>query len=143
VCSAHTRRPRLGVAPQRVQTIPQKLTCVQAGSWRGDKTSSQRGYGYRWQKARQTYLDKHPWCVMCLRDLGLPHTLTGTQADTEIVCKRTTECGALLPTASRVDHKVPHQGDQRLFWDSMNWQSLCATHHDGEKAEQERAAGFR
>jgi hypothetical protein len=25
-----------------------------------------------------------------------------------------------------------------LFWDESNWQSLCKTHHDGEKQRQEQ-----
>jgi 5-methylcytosine-specific restriction protein A len=27
--------------------------------------------------------------------------------------------------AYQVDHVVPHRGDQLLFWDRSNWQSLC------------------
>jgi len=40
-------------------TVPvldtRRVRTMQAGSWRAsDQTSSQRGYGYRWQKARAT-----------------------------------------------------------------------------------------
>ena len=35
--------------------------------------------------------------------------------------------------ASVVDHITPHKGDQALFWDEANWQSLCAPHHDSDK----------
>jgi 5-methylcytosine-specific restriction protein A len=32
--------------------------------------------------------------------------------------------------ANVVDHVVPHQGDDRLFWDEVgNWQSLCFACH--------------
>ena len=29
-----------------------------------------------------------------------------------------------------VDHIIPHRGDQKLFWDQNNWQSLCKSCHD-------------
>lgn len=32
--------------------------------------------------------------------------------------------------ATVVDHIIPHRGDQKLFWDQRNWQSLCKQCHD-------------
>ena len=29
-----------------------------------------------------------------------------------------------------LDHIIPHRGDQRLFWDQTNWESLCKGCHD-------------
>lgn len=88
---------------------------MQAGSWRADKqTSAQRGYGYRWQKARAAYLAEHPLCVYCERE-------------------------GKVTAATVVDHKIPHRGDQELFWDEKNWQSLCKPCHDVVKRlEEER-----
>ena len=85
-------------------------------SWRTDKrTSSERGYGWRWQKARKAYLALHPLCVMCLA--LEPERITA---------------------ANVVDHIIPHEGNKVLFWDSENnWQPLCKPHHDVEKAEAE------
>lgn len=85
--------------------------------WREDKTSAQRGYGYRWQKARAAWLKKHPLCVFHLEQ-------------DQVV------------EATVVDHKVPHRGDQKLFWSKSNWQSLCKTCHDSIKAKQERGGVF-
>lgn len=50
---------------RRVQTI-------QAGSWRtSDQTAAQRGYGYKWQKAREGFLRSHPCAsVARLREGG-------------------------------------------------------------------------
>lgn len=82
-------------------------------SWRSDKrTSADRGYGYAWQQARARYLEAHPLCVMC-------------------------EAEGKVTLAGVVDHKTPHKGDESLFWDEGNWQSLCKRHHDTDKAEQE------
>lgn len=86
---------------------PKPLETQNVDSWRAGITSStQLGYGYRWQKARERYLRLHPLCVMCEEGNGL-----------------------VVP-ATVVDHKVAHRGDQRLFWDETNWQGLCKTHHD-------------
>lgn len=32
-----------------------------------------------------------------------------------------------------VDHIVPHRGDEALFWDEANLQSVSADYHNGEK----------
>lgn len=72
-------------------------------------TASQRGYGAKWRKARIRWLQEHPLCVTC-------------DAEGRVVA------------ATVVDHIVPHKGDQRLFWDRRNWQSLCKYHHDQKTA---------
>ena len=83
-------------------------------SWRTDKRSStERGYTWTWTKARNAYLQDNPLCVYCGQD-------------------------GRITAANVVDHIIPHQGNQELFWDSEgNWQSLCAPHHNSEKAEIE------
>lgn len=80
-------------------------------------SSSQRGYNSRWQKARETFLRRHPLCKMC-------------------------EAEGRLTPATIVDHIIPHRGDQALFWDTGNWQPLCKPHHDKVKqAEEKRSRG--
>lgn len=71
----------------------------------GRENAFKRGYGSRWQKARIRYLRMYPLCAECLRQ--------GKAVE-----------------ATVVDHIVPHRGDQRLFWDESNWQSLCKPCHD-------------
>lgn len=101
-----TLKPRLQIQGNRLQTI-------QPGSWRTDKqTSTQRGYGYKWQQAREGYLAHHPFCVYCKRD-------------------------GILTLATVVDHRIPHRGDMTLFWDRTNWQGLCTTHHSKDKQREE------
>lgn len=70
-------------------------------------------YGTRWQKARLTYLSNNPLCVMCKA------------------------IGRIIP-ASVVDHIEPHRGNQELFWDTNNWQSLCSAHHNSTKQREEK-----
>jgi 5-methylcytosine-specific restriction endonuclease McrA len=35
------------------------------------------------------------------------------------------------------DHKVPHRGDEQLFWDRGNLQCLCKRCHDSDKQREE------
>jgi len=101
----------LKIGPAVMESLPQDPT-----SWRANKTSStQRGYGYRWKLARDAYLKAHPICVMC-------------------------EEKGLIVAANVVDHRIAHRGDQRLFWDRLNWQSLCKPHHDSHAQKRDREA---
>ena len=82
-------------------------------SWREGKSSTQRGYGYKWQQYRLRFLQSNPLCNFCMKD------------------NRVAE-------ATVVDHIKPHQGDMKLFWDSSNHQSLCKLCHDSIKQKIER-----
>jgi len=103
-----TLKPRLGTQAGRVPVI-------QPGSWRTDKlTSTQRGYGYKWQRAREHHLRDNPLCAYCQRQ-------------------------GLVTAASVVDHIVAHRGDMTLFWDLSNWQGLCVSCHSSVKQAEERS----
>ena len=39
--------------------------------------------------------------------------------------------------ATVVDHIKRHGGNQSLFWDKANWQSLCGPHHNSTKQRAE------
>lgn len=76
--------------------------------WSDDRMrggASARGYDTRWREARAIFLKQHPLCAFCLAE------------------------GKIVP-ATVVDHIIPHRGDQRLFWDQTNWESLCKECHD-------------
>lgn len=87
-----------------------------------------RIYGSKWDRARLTFLQAHPLCVMC------------------------SEQGRVT-AATVVDHIIPHKlkealcsGDreaiakaQLLFWDKTNWQPLCKQHHDSTKQRMEKS----
>lgn len=93
--------------PNKVQ--PGKLYCEEHLRIHPEVTrsASRRGYGSKWQKASREYLKSHPLCVMCMAE-NPPRYVKATV----------------------VDHKIPHRGDQKLFWDRSNWQALCKKHHD-------------
>lgn len=38
------------------------------------------------------------------------------------------------------DHVKPHRGDERLFWDEANLQTLCKPCHDRDKQREEQAS---
>lgn len=41
--------------------------------------------------------------------------------------------------ATVVDHIKPHKGDEKIFFDANNLQSLCKPCHDSHKAKQENS----
>lgn len=65
-----------------------------------------------WHRLRTITLRDNPLCVYC------------------------EQLGRLTP-ATVVDHVVPHKGDEGLFYDQGNLQSLCKPCHDSVKARQE------
>lgn len=69
-----------------------------------------RGYSSKWDLERAAFLKTHPKCARC------------------------------PASATVVDHKVPHRGDPKLFWDRSNWQPLCRACHDRWKQSMERRA---
>lgn len=73
-------------------------------------SSSARLYGWRWRRARAIYLRANPLCVRCMP------RITG---------------------ATDVDHVVPHNGNERLFWDEANWQPLCHSCHSTKTATED------
>ena len=79
-------------------------------------TPTERGYDSRWQKARLLYLSEHPLCVMCLAH------------DT-------------VTAGTTVDHVIPHKGNQELFWNESNWQTLCTSCHSKKTATTDGAFG--
>src|SRR5690625_6792765 len=80
-----TLPPRLAKAPER------SLAQVNPSSWRSGKTSTQRGYGYRWQKERERFLMAHPLCRYCPSD--------GVARETAVV-----------------DYSNRHRCEQALIW---------------------------
>ena len=97
----------------RVATLDTSIAKPLRGTgWRAGKTTNERGYTYAWQKARDRFLRANPLCAYCLK-------------------------GGRPVAASIVDHIVPHEGDQTMFWDEDNWQALCKPCHDGVKAREE------
>lgn len=49
-------------------------------------------------------------------------------------------CGRIEPDSAQLvaDHRVPHRGDEALFWDAANLWCLCKPCHDGAKQREER-----
>lgn len=126
---------RLKTIGARLSTLAPQLKTMAADSWRvSGMTSAERGYGYRWQKARAAYMVKHPFCAFCLRDVGIDY-----HQDEEAIGLECLDKGVDLPFANVVDHMIDHHGDDKVFWDSNNWQSLCFNHHNSEKQKGNKA----
>lgn len=69
--------------------------------------------GDKFRKARAAFMAAHPLCEIC---------------------------GGL---SSDLDHITPHKGDPVLFWDSDNWQALCASCHSKKTAREDGGFGNR
>jgi 5-methylcytosine-specific restriction enzyme A len=72
----------------------------------------------RWYRLRYHQLQEHPLCAMCSKL-------------------------ARVTAATIVDHVKPHRGDEELFFDATNLQSLCKTCHDGAKQQLEKSGVLR
>jgi len=71
-----------------------------------------------WFRLRHRQLSKQPLCAMCAK------------------------LGKVTP-AKIVDHVKPHRGDEALFVDEDNLQSLCKRCHDGAKQQLEKSGVLR
>ena len=105
-----TVRPRVATLRTGLASVVSSNSWIPTGA-----NAHDRGYNYAWKKARERYLKAHPLCVRC-------------------------EAAGHIEPATVVDHRIPHRGDQRLFWDENNWQSMCAPHHSGDKQREEAEA---
>jgi len=79
----------------------------------GPTGANLRPSNLRFRWMRAAYLHLHPMCAVC-------H----------------------LEPATELDHKTPHRGASRLFWDQNNWQGLCRVCH-GRKTAREVLEGNR
>ena len=67
-----------------------------------------------WKAARRSQLAEHPLCEPC-------------------------QARGLVVAATVVNHRQPHRGDEGVFFDPDNWQSLCKPCHDSEAQSQEKS----
>ena len=42
-----------------------------------------------------------------------------------------------VTAATVVDHVIPHKGDKALFWDTSNWQAMCAPCHSSKTVKED------
>lgn len=128
--------PRVKTLAPRVTGVSRRLTStMSADGWRtSGQSSAARGYGHKWRVARAAYLEKHPFCAFCLRDIGISY-----DQDAEAIGVQCMEAGHSLPFGNVVDHKIAHRGDQKLFWSSENWQTCCDHHHNSDAQKRDKA----
>lgn len=74
-----------------------------------------RGYSARWERRARAFKGSYPLCGM--RPCGKPPVMSQCRDEGRVTA------------AAHVDHVIPHRGDDALFWDEDNWQSLCAACH--------------
>lgn len=81
-------------------------------------------------------MDSRPW--RHLYSTKRWHRLRWHQLQAEPLCRY---CAAMGRTtaATVVDHITPHKGDESLFHDPANLQSLCKPCHDSAKQAEEKS----
>lgn len=106
-------KPRIGTLAPRIGYASGD---EQARSRQRDATQSWRAWykTARWQKLR--------WSVL-VRDLFTCKRCDKVEGNTRLLV---------------ADHKTPHRGDERMFWDEQNLQCLCKACHDKDKQREER-----
>jgi 5-methylcytosine-specific restriction enzyme A len=75
-----------------------------------------------WKANREAYLRQHPFCEC-------------------EVCKKALASGERPDEAQVLDHIIPHEGDESLFWDPRNWQAMSKRHHDRKTATEDGGFG--
>ena len=95
--------------------LTHKLYCDEHDNYRPSKHASL--YNAEWRKRRANYLLRYPFCV-----------------DPEHRHKKR------KVLANVVDHKTAHKGNEELFWDESNWQSMCTSCHNRKTAKYDRGS---
>ncbi len=88
-----------------------------------------RGYGKRWDKASRAWRVRHPLCGDRRPDAVRPDVWSCASRGT-------------VQPGSVTDHIIPHRGDQVLFWDPRNWQTLCESCHNRKSQSEGRGDSF-
>lgn len=111
---------RLGRLQSRLTPLASGRLQVASTSQERDRVRDQRPYRKWYHTARWRALR---WAVL-VRDA--------------FICGK---CGDLVADTSKLvaDHKQPHRGNARLFWDMTNLWTLCASCHSGAKQREEQA----
>ena len=78
------------------------------------RTTKEKGYSGRWVEVSKRWRANNPLCAECERN-------------------------GRAVSSQCVDHIVPHRGNQRLFWDSDNWQALCFRCHNIKSANEKQS----
>lgn len=103
--------------PTRAREVStQQVQMLNPDAWREGKTTAERGYGGKWQRARLGHLAHFPLCWYCQQE-------------------------GRVTAATVVDHSVPHRGDMTIFWDTGLWRSSCPPCHSAKTAREEGGIG--
>ena len=114
---------RLSSVKSKLGTMPSRL----GGSGGGDDRYKQRDVQQVWRKWYKTARWQKLRRKVLARD-GYVCQATGVA----LVGKYP------APNSPVVDHKEPHRGDEVLFWDEGNLQSVSKAYHDKDKQSLER-----
>ncbi|MBO9589548.1 MAG: HNH endonuclease [Devosia sp.] len=113
-----TLKPKLSKLPPRLSTMRE----VRDARYSPDATVRGWYHSARWARLRQAVLERD---IYTCQHTGV--ILTGK---------------APAPTSAVVHHKVPHQGDEQLFWDINNLEAVSKEWHDRDAQREEKGPHF-
>lgn len=97
------------------------------GASEREPTAAERGYGRRWRNYRLAWLNEHSCCGDRLDGPSAEHSLCVADGiATSAPLRRMV-----------VDHIAPHRGDETMFWDRRNHQTLCEPCHNRKTAVED------
>ena len=77
------------------------------------ESAYQRGYGRRWQRLRQKYLQENPLCTECYKY-------------------------SVMTPSREVHHIEPHNNNPELLFDEQNLMALCKSCHSKMTGQERR-----
>lgn len=105
----------------RIAVLPPRLSFAADVQPDGTRTRDQVQHWRRWYKTARW--QRLRWSVL-VRDLFTCTMCKRIEADTSQLV---------------ADHKVPHRGDEALFWDASNIACLCSQCHNSTKQALEKS----
>lgn len=117
-------KPRLKAIPARIGAMPSRLKVQSHAGPERDKVRATSVPWRQWYKTAR-------WQKLRLRVFAR-----------DLFTCQWPGCGCVAGETSQLvcDHVHPHRGDEALFWDEDNLQTLCKPCHDSAKQAAERRA---
>lgn len=113
-----------------------RRVCSHGGCFR----KAEPGHGQCKGHLQQENRDSHPH--RSLYDTVAWRTLRADHISANPLCAEHLKAGEVVP-GTDVDHIVPHGGDEDLFFDPSNLQTLCSTCHGRKTQREVRARSHR
>lgn len=87
-----------------------------------------------WRRESKAFLAANPSCVETVTSAHPPNVDGGVALGLMVA-----SCGN---SATVVDHRIPHRGNEGAFWERGNWQALCRRCHQAKTGREARVRAY-